>query len=848
MAQFGGVKNPPWVRDAAGMTQPGAVAVGNLQQAHVGALQNPVLSQPGVVTNTIYCLGTAQAGIATPQQYTSQYTSQQLGVAMQQAALQQTLPQPGIAIPTSLAATQVAVSYPTPRVAQQQQSVAAAAHQPKQRVFTGTVTKLHDNFGFVDEDVFFQMSCVKGHLPKVMDRVLMSVTPSQTGQFGQPPLPSLPGGYVLKAQQQMVSQNMGGGSLVGGGGGMGGGVQPPPLMAQHAQTASNLMQQSNIGRGIVTAKRPDVSSYRGDRSRDRDRHTHERRESRRSPVKRSWSPRRSRSPASRTKSPSRRSRRVIPRYVVQIPKLSLDTLDASVITLKSRYTNLYVPSDFFDASFNWVDVFPLHRPLTLGHQCSFHIRNKDVEPLEKSHDSTLEPTDADHLYSAKVMLMSTPSMDELYRKSCGLAEDNVSSSSSDSRSGDLQHPTRLIQFLVGLKGKSEPMAIGGPWSPSVDGPNPAEDPHVLIKTAIRTTKALTGIDLSHCTHWYRFVEIHYRRPEETHKGRVVPARVETVEDEEDGDGSSDVEEKKDPTHYSEMDPKTMKDEERKKQEERERAAVEKKYTLPENPTIVVQPSTTAKSGKFDCTVSLFAELFNEMLMRDFAFCIYKALVAAPDRREDDKKDHGKNKEVKDSEERRSTARTRSHILSQEPQSKKQKTDEKKEQKEDKKKSDRKEDKKNKDDKVKDRDDRDQDQDEDVSDQDNDSDKDKDKKKHDKKREKVKYYTANPALLMAFVYFDLSRTNYLMDKDVEEIIHTVGLRLSRSQKMAHELTELKRRLHEQQKSSEALQANSKCYYDLLSKSKASLSSLVSDMTTALEEKPIKIVKQELNGEK
>jgi len=50
-------------------------------------------------------------------------------------------------------------------------------------------------------------------------------------------------------------------------------------------------------------------------------------------------------------------------------------------------------------------------------------------------------------------------------------------------------------------------------------------------------------------------------------------------------------------------------------------------------------------------VSLFAELFNEMLMRDFAFCIYKALVAAPDRREDDKKDHGKNKEVKDSEEK-----------------------------------------------------------------------------------------------------------------------------------------------------------------------------------------------------
>lgn len=66
------------------------------------------------------------------------------------------LSQPGIAIPTSLASTtQVAsVSYPPPvasnRVSPAQQSL-------KQRFFTGTVTKIMDNFGFVDEDVFFQM-------------------------------------------------------------------------------------------------------------------------------------------------------------------------------------------------------------------------------------------------------------------------------------------------------------------------------------------------------------------------------------------------------------------------------------------------------------------------------------------------------------------------------------------------------------------------------------------------------------------------------------------------------------------------------------------------------------------
>lgn len=74
---------------------------------------------------------------------------QQAAAALQQQA--QVIPQPGIAIPTTLATTQVAtVSYPAPRAA------AVQANQPKQRVFTGTITKLHDNFGFVDEDVFFQ--------------------------------------------------------------------------------------------------------------------------------------------------------------------------------------------------------------------------------------------------------------------------------------------------------------------------------------------------------------------------------------------------------------------------------------------------------------------------------------------------------------------------------------------------------------------------------------------------------------------------------------------------------------------------------------------------------------------
>ena len=95
----------------------------------------------------------------------------------------------------------------------------------------------------------------------------------------------------------------------------------------------------------------------------------------------------------------------------------------------------------------------------------------------------------------QVMLMSVPGTDELYQKCCALAEDR------DNEDRDYVHPTRLINFLVGLRGKNETMAIGGPWSSSCDGPNPDTDPTVLIKTAVRTCRALTDIDLSNCTQW-----------------------------------------------------------------------------------------------------------------------------------------------------------------------------------------------------------------------------------------------------------------------------------------------------------------------------------------------------------
>lgn len=54
---------------------------------------------------------------------------------------------------------------------------------------------------------------------------------------------------------------------------------------------------------------------------------------------------------------------------------------------------------------------------------------------------------------------------------------------------------------MNTRAKSEYMAIGGPWSPSLDGEDPVADPSVLIKTAIRTCRALTNIDLGPVTKW-----------------------------------------------------------------------------------------------------------------------------------------------------------------------------------------------------------------------------------------------------------------------------------------------------------------------------------------------------------
>ena len=89
------------------------------------------------------------------------------------------------------------------------------------------------------------------------------------------------------------------------------------------------------------------------------------------------------------------------------------------------------------------------------------------------------------------MLLSAPPPEDLFEKTCHFADSGAYSRET------LVHPTRVIQFLVGVRGKNETMAIGGPWycsltlypiyclillngllcrSPSLDGPDPEGSP------------------------------------------------------------------------------------------------------------------------------------------------------------------------------------------------------------------------------------------------------------------------------------------------------------------------------------------------------------------------------------
>ncbi|XP_037805518.1 cell division cycle and apoptosis regulator protein 1-like isoform X2 [Lucilia sericata] len=446
------------------------------------------------------------------------------------------------------------VSYPQPRSGLNpvafQQGGGGQSHYNS----IGTVTKVSNDCGLVNDEVFFYRNVCKGPEPKLGDRVIFEATYSNNGQF------------KWNATRIQLMQ------------------QPQPLMGSNKSNYSTVAPPNEYQRGQMRRNSPKRSPVRGrherdhrerdrlHRSRDRDEAEHDRKRRREDNERsrdrgtaannrgaaaaaesrgnhgarnekerdRGESRKKERDAADREREERERERErerardlelhragakgrravAIKRYKVQIPKFLLTIKTADVQDLRQRYTNLYIPSDYFHANVKWSETFTPDNPFSLRRPCQFHIMHEIVEPPTQPNPDLLEPADANYLYSAKVMLMSLPPIAEIYKK-CFEYDDNDADHHT-------VHPSRLINFLVGVKSRAGPMAIGGPWSPSLDGENPDTDPSVLIRTAIRTCKALTGIDLSNCTQWYRFVELYYHRTEYKNMEKDGPPRVETV--------------------------------------------------------------------------------------------------------------------------------------------------------------------------------------------------------------------------------------------------------------------------------------------------------------------------------
>lgn len=321
MGPFGNNKNPPWARGAVGNAPSGMVGQGNplqqqmLNQSAMGASGMVQYQQSQVFQTPMGLQQNMGMGL---QQLTGSPSVSMNPAMTQQLNPNQLFPQVG------------AVTYPNPRALNQAAfqtpnltSVASVQNaqnsSTKQRVFTGTVTKVHDNFGFVDEDVFFQTTaCVKGSNPVVGDRVLVeaSFNPNMPFKWNATRIQVLPtsGGSNLpqgrNSQQQSNNKSFNSQS--------GYNAVPPPMEnanGNYLQSSRNNQRSNKSGVGGRRDRSRDRE--RDDDENDRKRRREERTRDREEKEKKSPLRRRSRSPK------ARRRARIVPRYMVQIPKIAL---------------------------------------------------------------------------------------------------------------------------------------------------------------------------------------------------------------------------------------------------------------------------------------------------------------------------------------------------------------------------------------------------------------------------------------------------------------------------------------------------------------------------------------------
>ncbi|XP_012889897.1 PREDICTED: cell cycle and apoptosis regulator protein 2 isoform X2 [Dipodomys ordii] len=537
----------------------------------------------------------------------------------------------------------------------------------KQRVFTGIVTSLHDYFGVVDEEVFFQLSVVKGRLPQLGEKVLVKAAynPGQAVPWNAVKVQTLSNQPLLKSPAppllHVAALGQKQGIL---------GAQPqlifqphriPPLFPQKPLSlfqTSHTLHLSHLNR--FPARGP---HGRLDQGRSDDYDSKKRKQ-------RAWG-----EPWG-----AKKPRHDLPPYRVHLTPYSVDSPICDFLELQRRYRSLLVPSDFLSVHLSWLSAFPLSQPFSLHHPSRIQVSSEK----EAAPDSGAEPSSvgSDPTYSSKVLLLSSPGLEELYR-CCMLFVDDMAEPKEAP-----EHPLKQLKFLLGRK-EEEAVLVGGDWSPSLDGLDPQADPQVLVRTAIRCVQAQTGIDLSTCTKWWRFAEFQYLQPGPPRRlhtvviylpdiWTIMPTLEEwealcqqkaTEADPPPQDAPSEAESTEQASDVVEQ--AAAADTSKRNADTPEATAQQEVDTdLPEAPPPPLEPAVMAQPGcvslslhaivedrrpkeRISFEVTVLAELFLEMLQRDFGYRIYKMLLSLPEKvvspPETEKEEAAKEEAVKEEE-------------------------------------------------------------------------------------------------------------------------------------------------------------------------------------------------------
>uniref|UniRef100_A0A9J8A7L7 Cell cycle and apoptosis regulator 2 n=2 Tax=Cyprinus carpio carpio TaxID=630221 RepID=A0A9J8A7L7_CYPCA len=472
--------------------------------------------------------------------------------------------------------------------------------QMRQRVFTGVVTQMQEHHGIVDQEVHFPMSVVVGRVPLVGEKVLVKAVQdplkpiSWTAQkvqtlngqpFKSPPplLPSMssnpkPGILGTKPQPLLKSPKI------------------PPLIPSMQPNPGGMMQMSHHqqmswsapfdGWGAGLKRHAEVmGGRRGGRWEDGGGGPwggdamHQKRKRWRA--------------ASEEEAP-KKSSSISTHSAPLFSCFSRDTQACDYLELQRRYSHLHLPSNLFHLQLSWTQSFPLDQPLPLRGPCRFHVGSNQPESEADVCEST------DDAFSVRVLLFSMPCLEDLYSQCCNLSKEAV-------------HPTALLKFVMVDSG-GELRLPGGHWSPKADGANPAKDGSTLVNTAVRCMKEQTALDLSACTQWHKMAELRYLSGDKMETVVVLlPDVWNLVPAEED---------------WAQLSQKQL----------------DGDLSLPEGPSVVFHPSAglnlsvvslssllepQTPQTRDSCEVSLMAEMFSEMLQRDFGLELYQCLCRLP---------------------------------------------------------------------------------------------------------------------------------------------------------------------------------------------------------------------------